>query len=93
MVPCILLRWKLMEAQADSPQIKLELNTEQATVMHNALTISSLYGEKPILKIGKMIKVTMVHAVPNLISGKPINLQMPILLTLAKLVQTTGVKV
>jgi hypothetical protein len=92
MEPYTLFKWMLMEVQADSLQTKLGPNMEQVTVMHNALMISSLFGEKLTLKIGTMIRDTMEPAAPNLTYGKPTNRQMPILPILAKSLQTTDAK-
>ncbi len=65
---------------------------EQVIVMLNVLMISNLSMDRPILKIGVMIKVTMDLAVQSLISGKLINMLMLTLPTLARFQATTDVK-
>lgn len=58
----------------------------------SALTIKNSFMDRLTAKIGMKIRVTMVHAVLSLMSGKPINMRMPTLPILANNLDMLDVK-
>lgn len=77
MEPFILYKWKPTEDHQNILPTRLVPNTGLDIVMLSAHMISSLFMEKPIVKIGKMIKVNMGAVVLNSMFGKQTNKQMP----------------
>lgn len=92
MEPCILLKWNRMEEHLNTQLTRLVLNTELDIAMLNALKISSLFGVRPTVRIGKTIKDFMDPAAQNLTFGRQTNKPTHTPLILAEFLDTIVVK-